>query len=234
MEPQTPASFIPKKSLDGGMRTRTSGAVGGLLFLIGLFLFVVSVTAAGAVFAYKGYLKTSISDKSASLQKAKEAFDLAAIEDLSRLDLRIKQAQVLLQRHIAPSAIFSFLSLQTLQNVQFVSFNYALQDDGSAAVDLEGVAASFSTVALQSDQFAASKALKDIVFSNIKVETDGKITFSVKATMDPSLISYARNLSVAPVVPIQPAATTTPATATTTTAAPAPVAPRPASTTPSL
>lgn len=234
MEPQTPASFIPKKSLDGGMRSRTSSAAGGLLFLIGLFLFVVSVTAAGAVFAYKGYLKTSIADKSDSLQKAKEAFDLAAIEDLSRIDLRIKQAQVLLQKHIAPSAIFSFLSLQTLQNVQFVSFNYGLQDDGSAAIDLEGVAASFSTVALQSDQFAASKALKDIVFSNIKVETDGKITFSVKATIDPSLINYARNLTVTPVVPVQaPTATTTPTTSTTTsTVTPAP--PRPASTTPSL
>ena len=50
MEPQTPASFIPKKSLDGGMRTRTSGALGGLFFLVGLFLFIVSVTAAGGVF----------------------------------------------------------------------------------------------------------------------------------------------------------------------------------------
>jgi len=237
MEPQTPASFIPKKSLDGGMRSRGSGAAGGLLFLIGLFLFVVSVTAAGAVFAYKGYLKTSIADKSDSLQKAKDAFDLAAIEDLSRIDLRIKQAQVLLQKHIAPSAIFSFLSLQTLQNVQFASFNYGLQDDGSAAIDLEGVAASFSTVALQSDQFAASKALKDIVFSNIKVETNGKITFSVKATIDPSLISYARNLTVAPTIPVVPvqtsAATTTPTTAATTSAL-TPTTPRPASTTPSL
>ena len=214
------------------MRSRTSSAAGGILFLIGLFLFIVSVVAAGAVFAYKGYLKTSITDKSDSLQKAKEAFNLSAIEDLMRVDLRIKQAQVLLQKHVAPSAIFSFLSLQTLQNVQFVSFNYALQDDVSAAVELEGVAASFSTVALQSDQFAASKALKDIVFSNIKVETDGKITFSVKATIDPSLINYARNLTTAPVVPGQTyTATTTQATTTSTIT---PILPKPASTTPSL
>ncbi len=234
MEPQTPASFIPKKSLDGGMRTRTSGALGGLFFLVGLFLFIVSVTAAGGVFAYKGYLKTSITDKSASLKKAKDSFNLAAIEDLTRVDLRIKQAGVLLQKHIAPSAIFSFLSLQTLQNVQFVSFNYALQDDGSAAVDLEGVAASFSTVALQSDQFAASKVLKDIVFSNIKVEAGGKITFSVKATIDPSLISYAKNLTVTPAIPAQTTMSTSTPAAIATTSAVVPVPPRPASTTPSL
>lgn len=214
MDPQMPASFIPKKSLDSSTRVRNSGALGGLLFLVGVFLFVVSVVAAGATFAYKGYLVKSIADKSASLQKTKEAFDLSAIENLLRIDLRIKQAGTLLQRHVAPSAIFSFLSLQTLQNLQFTSFNYALQDDGSAAVELEGIAAGFATVALQSDQFAASKALKDIVFSDIAVDEQGKVTFSVSATVDPSLINYGKNLNVAPGV-VQPEATTTPPVQTT-------------------
>lgn len=214
MDPQTPASFIPKKSLDSSARARNSGALGGLLFLVGIFLFIVSIVAAGATFAYKGYLVKSIADKSASLQKTKEAFDLSAIESLLRIDLRIKQAGTLLQRHVAPSAIFSFLSLQTLQNLQFTSFNYALQDDGSAAVELEGIAAGFATVALQSDQFAASKALKDIVFSDIAVDELGKVTFSVTATVDPSLINYGKNLNVAPGV-VQPQATTTPPVQTT-------------------
>jgi len=234
MEPQTPASFIPKKPLDSSMRARSSGAVGGFLFLIGLFLFVVSLLAAGASFAYKGYLKTSIEDKKASLQKAKEAFDLTTIESLMRVDLRMKQASILLQRHIAPSAIFSFLSAQTLQNVQFTSFNYALQDDGSAAIELEGMAASFSTIALQSDQFAASKALKDIVFSNINVGTEGKIAFSVKATIEPSLINYAKNLTASPAVPVM--ATSTPVAPAPTSTVPVvpPTATKPASTTPAL
>jgi len=214
MDPQTPASFIPKKSLDTSARARNSGALGGLLFLVGVFLFIVSIVAAGATFAYKGYLVKSIADKSASLQKTKEAFDLSAIENLLRIDLRIKQAGTLLQRHVAPSAIFSFLSLQTLQNLQFTSFNYALQDDGSAAVELEGIAAGFATVALQSDQFAASKALKDIVFSDIAVDPQGKVTFTVTATVDPSLINYGKNLNVAPGV-VQPQATTTPIVQTT-------------------
>ncbi len=215
MDPQTPASFIPKKSLDTSARARNSGALGGLLFLVGVFLFIVSIVAAGATFAYKGYLVKSIADKSASLQKTKEAFDLSAIENLLRIDLRIKQAGTLLQRHVAASAIFSFLSLQTLQNLQFTSFNYALQDDGSAEVELEGIAAGFSTVALQSDQFAASKALKDIVFSDIAVDPQGKVTFTVTATVDPSLINYGKNLNMVPGAAVQPQATTTPIVQTT-------------------
>jgi hypothetical protein len=72
----------------------------------------------------------------------------------------------------------------------------------------------FATVALQSDQFAASKALKDIVFSDIAVDELGKVTFSVTATVDPSLINYGKNLNVAPGV-VQPQATTTPPVQTT-------------------
>lgn len=217
MEPQTPASFIPKKSLDSSMRVRSSGALGGLLFLVGLFVFIVSVLSAGGVFAYERYLTASIADKSASLQKAKEAFDLSAIEALSRMDTRIKQAETLLQKHVAASAIFSFLSVETLQNVQFTSFEYALQDDGSAAIVLDGIAGSFSTLALQSDQFGASQALSDVVFSGIKIETGGKVTFNVKATVDPTLLNYARNLTITPAALPQAPATTTAATTATTT-----------------
>ena len=89
-------------------------------------------------------------------------------------------------------------------------------------------------MALQSDQFAASKVLKDIVFSNIKVEAGGKITFSVKATIDPSLISYAKNLTVTPAIPAQTTMSTSTPAAIATTSAVVPVPPRPASTTPSL
>ncbi|HVY72666.1 MAG TPA: PilN domain-containing protein [Candidatus Paceibacterota bacterium] len=205
MPPQAPPSFIPKKPLDTGTAYRAPGGVGFLLF-IALVIFIVSVVGAGGVFAWEKVTAGSITSKSESLQKAEGAFDLSTVEDLIRTSERIDNASVLLAAHVAPSAVFAFLSQQTLQNVQFTTFNYTLNNDDTAAVTMSGVADSFSSVALQSDQFGASKVLKDVIFSEIKNSAGGSVSFTVGATVDASLINYGKNLdnsSVAPNVPVQ-------------------------------
>lgn len=219
MPPQVPTSFIPKKPLDSGNAYRGGGGA-GLLFFIALFIFIASVVAAGAAFAYQNILRSSIADKTASLAKAEGAFDAATIQDLVRMDSRINNASTLLQKHVAPSAIFAFLAQQTLQNVQLTSFAYTLSNDNSASVVMAGVARSFSTVALQSDQFGASKLLRNIVFSDIKVAPGGAVTFSVSATIDPALINYAKNLGIAPAQPLPPPALPLPAATTSATTTP--------------
>lgn len=213
MDPQVQASFIPKKPLDTGIRPRGAGF--GLLFLIALLVFIASIVAAGAVFLYQQYLQNAIASKSNSLTLAEGAFDPSTIEDLLRLDSRINNAESLLAKHVAPSALFDFLSQQTLQNVSFSSFDYELQSDGSATLSLTGQADSFSTVALQSDQFGASQALKDVVFSNISVDQTGKIAFSVQATVEPALLLYSNALSGA--VSVTPPASGQATTTATTT-----------------
>jgi len=112
-----------------------------------------------------------------------------------RIDARIAQAKTLLAKHIAPSAIFNLLSSQTLQTVQFTDFGYTISEEGVPQISMSGVANSFSSVALQSDQFGGSKVLRDIVFSDISVDPTGKITFSVNATVDPSVVLYSKNLT---------------------------------------
>ena len=60
---------------------------------------------------------------------------------------------------------------------------------------MDGVADSFSTVALQSDQFDGNKLLKDVDFTGITSEpTTGRVQFSVSATVDPSVFSYTSTL----------------------------------------
>ncbi len=215
MDPLQQASFIPKRSLDAA-RGGGGGVFDGLLFFITLFLFIVSLAAAGGAFAYKNYIQNAIAQQSDSLQKAEAAFDPGAIEDLVRIDARINNAALLLQKHVAPSGLFAFLADQTLQTVQFTSLTYDLQSDGSAKITLAGVANSFSSVALQSDQFNADKVLKNVVFSGIAVDSTGHISFNVSATVDASVLNYAKNLGVSGAVPAA-AATTTPATPATTT-----------------
>jgi hypothetical protein len=209
MPPQAPTSFIPKKPLDTGRQYNEPGGL-GLLFFIALFVFVASLVGAGGVFAAKNFLAGSIADKSEQLAKAEGAFDLATVQDLIRMDARINNANTLLQNHVAPSALFAFLSQQTLVNVQFTSFDYTLTSGNSATVIMTGQGSSFSTVALQSDQFGASKLLKDVVFSNIKVGSSGTVTFNVAAAVDPALINYGKNLGNPAAVP-QPSVPAAPA-----------------------
>jgi hypothetical protein len=215
----TPTSFIPKKPLDAPTAYRESGGL-GFLFFASLLIFIASAVAAGGVYGYTTFLSTSIADKQASLQKAESEFDPEQINQLVLLDSRINSAKTLLVSHIAPSSIFAFLGQQTLPNVQFTTFVFGLNPDGSGSIVLSGSADGFATVALQSDQFnAASKILKNVVFSNVNTsnnsESGGKVTFSIAADVDPSFLSYARTLGSNTVSP-QPQATV-PATSTSPT-----------------
>lgn len=196
MDPQVSMSFIPKKSFDpSSSRGKRPGAV-GLLVLLSILIFIVSVAAAGGVFLYQGVLKQSITSKSASLALNEKAYDPGVIQELLRMDTRINEAQTLLGAHVAPSAIFAFLSMQTLENVQFTSFTYSQKSNSIINVQLKGLANSFSTIALQSDQFGASKLLRDVVFSGVNVDSaTGKVAFDVSAIIVPSLVLYSNALS---------------------------------------
>lgn len=195
MDPVGQGSFIPKESLTV---TRNAGGGLGLLSLLGLLIFVLSIVSAGGVFAYERILNSQIAEKDESLRLAEGAFDAGTIQDLLRLDNRLIQAQALLQRHVSPSAIFYFLSANTLEWVQLSSFDFALQPDGTAKIALGGIADSFSSVALQSDRFGGSKVLRDVVFSGITISESGKVNFSVGSSVDPALILYSRNIEQAP------------------------------------
>ena len=201
MDPQAPASFIPKKPL---VETRSGvGASAGLLTLVSVLLFVLSLAGAGGVFAYMGILNASLNSKDASLKAAEGAFEPDVIANLGRLDARLMQVQKLLGTHLAPSGLFDFLSTITLTQVQFTNFSFKKQADGSAVITLQSTCDSFSTVALQSDQFGSTRLLKDVVFSDVAIGASGKVSFSVKATADPSLYLYSKQAVSAQAMPVQ-------------------------------
>ncbi len=195
MDPQVSTSFIPKKPL-AEARSSGGGAY-GLIFLLGLLIFITSILAAGGAFLYVRYLSVSVEGKKASLAKYQEAYDLPTIQTLVRFDSRITESRKILQKHLAPSAIFFFLSDQTLEKVRFTDFSYSLSgSEHSVDITMTGITDSFATVALQSDKLGSSKSLRDVIFSSISIEKDGKVGFSVSAKVDPALIYYGNNLNV--------------------------------------
>ena len=190
MDPQVGTSFIPKRPLGETAR----GSASGFLFLVSLLIFIASIVAGGGAFGYGVLLNQQVASKSASLANAQGAFDPPAIQDLLRVDARIQNARRVMDKHTAPSALFAFLSQNTLATVQFTAMNYAISADGSASLTLDGQAKTFSDVALQSDAFGGGKILKDVIFSSINVAQNG-VTFTVKATVSPSFLLYKSTLA---------------------------------------
>jgi hypothetical protein len=225
-----PPSFIPKKPVTNAARLGGSRAMGMVIFFIALLIFIASDIGAGIAFFTEQYLKKQISDKSTKLQQDQAAFDLPTIEDLGRLDQRMKNGESLMQRHYTAMTPLVYLGDQTLQNVQFTNYSYKVDTEGETTISLSGVASGFGSVALQSDQFSASKKFKDVVFSNIIMNPTGKgVGFSVSMALDPSLISYADSLgsqtgTTTTVTPMTPGTTftmpPTPATSSTPSAMP--------------
>ncbi len=188
MDPQVRTSFIPKKPVTAAYAERRSPV--GIFLIVSIALFLGSFLAAGGVFGYLSYLKQSIASKSESLERSQKAFEPAVIEELVRLDSRMKLGQEVLSSHVAPSAIFSFLEQTTLASVRFRDFEYALDGSGNAQISLSGQARTFSDVALQSDEFGKQQVLKDLFFDGINTDQVGNVVFSVHASLAPNALSY--------------------------------------------
>lgn len=188
MAEQFQTSFIPKKTFDVGAPkpARTTGVV----FTVAGILFALSLVSAGGVFAYERYLESSIANKREALQRAREAFEPELIRELSHLDTKIQTAEQLLNNHLAISGIFDLLQDTTLETVRFTSFSYAIEPEG-IRLSMVGEARSFSSVALQSDEFTENRFISQPVFSGLTLDEQGDVLFSATALVSPAVASYS-------------------------------------------
>jgi hypothetical protein len=192
-EPKTHTSFIPKKSLTAPRR-QTKGSSIGIFFLFTLVIFIGAIALAIGVFLYQQFVLKSIEQKSASLERASAAFEPAIIQEISRLDTRIKSAQDILDNHKSISAFFDLLEVSTLESVSFENLDYKTDEGGKTGISMQGRARNFSSVALQSDVFGKNKFIQEPIFSDLNLDKKGDVVFSFSAFIDPRLISYGNSV----------------------------------------
>jgi hypothetical protein len=192
MPDNVPASFIPKKS--SAVRRPTTSARVGLFFLISVIAFVLALASAIGVFIYGGITKRNIESKAASLERAKDAFEISLIEELSRLDNRIESSKRILGNHVVLTTLFSALGDSTLKSVKFDAFSLSSNEKEEVKMNLSGVARDYASIVLQSEVLAESKFFKNIIFSNLGLDFFGDVTFDIEATVDDSLISFEDNI----------------------------------------
>lgn len=192
MEIGSKSSFIPKDAATPvARRPQSRTTFSDLLVLISVVLLIASIALAAGVFLYLQYLQTASASKLEQLRRAKEAFDPALIQDLTRLDDRINAADTILSQHTAPSIVFHLLEQLTLQTVSFKSFKYEAADAQSIKIEMDGIAQSVNSIALQADYLSKSGAIVSPIFSNIDRKADG-VHFSLSATLNPQPLKYAQ------------------------------------------
>ena len=199
MEGGIQSSFIPKDAgtVTTAPRLERSGGLSDLLLLVAIVLFVASCALGGAVFLYKQYLETTAASKVQELQAARAAFDPNLIQQLTRLDDRMRAAEGVLTAHIAPTAFFAALEQATLTTISFKSLDLQATDPKKITIHMAGIARSVNSIALEADLLSKNGVVTNPIFSGISRQADG-VHFDLVALLNPSAIGYIGFISGAP------------------------------------
>lgn len=190
MEDRVTTSFIPKAALKVERTEVKRTSPVALVNIVASAILIVTILAAGGIFAFERYLVQAVESKRQSLERSRAAFEPATIKELARLETRISAGSALLKNHTAVSHLFDELEKLMLTSVRFSNFSYDIADPTRTLLSASGEASSFNAVALQSDAFSKSSIITDPVFSNVNISKTGTILFEFTAVIDTSRIGY--------------------------------------------
>ena len=212
MDPKFQSSFIPKNPT---AFTATGAVVGrrvedrGLLSFLALIIFIISILLAIGMVGYKFYLKYRIETMGADLEKALTTIvpEPEIVRELIRFDNRIISTRELIAKHHVLSHLFEFLEISTPKAVRFNDFRYSTTEQG-IELSMRGEARGYAALALQADIFSKSEDFKDPIFSDLNLNERGDVDFSFKTRIDPSLLSYSKEIKRSDVPIVTPTSTT--------------------------
>lgn len=217
MEPKFQSSFIPKGPIatSGSVSRLSRESNRGLLGTLAIFVFTFSVLISLGVFGYELLLKANINKMGGNLASAKASLEPDKIVKIANLDERIVSTGELLENHVALSPLFDYLEASTLKTVRFSDFRYDSNEKG-LMLSMRGQARGYAAVALQSEIFNQSQYIKQPIFSDLDLDEKGNVTFTFRAVLDPSFISYKKATSGLPIPETQTQQTPVPVVSTTT------------------
>lgn len=193
MDTRLRTSFIPKKNLI--LKSEEKGVrVSFNLFLsLGMIVFFLMVATSGGIYFYKVLIQNKITEQGVTLEKAKKAFEPSFIAETERLDDRLIAAKSVLANHVVALPVFALLEELTLKTIRFTKLNYQNKKSEVPTIELEGVAQSYTSVALQSDSFAGDERIKNPIFSGVGLTDEGAVKFSFRSQINPALVSFKTN-----------------------------------------
>ena len=196
-------SFIPKKPLV----TRSGSTVnfGGLFLFLSIAIFILSIGGYGAVYFYDVTIKNSIVSLDTQIAKQKTIVTPDDVNNLFNFDQRVRTAKDLLYldtlnnpsdttQHITLIPLLGLLGQSTLKTVRFSDFKYSDIDNKKIEIRMSGEAMGYPSIALQATAFEATKEFQNIVFSDLNLGANQRVTFNLVMNVKPELVSYANML----------------------------------------
>ncbi len=196
MDKEFKTTFIPKRELSTGnapVQSATSRKAQSAVNLLAILLLVTAIISVAGVYLYKLRLATMVNAKIESINLAEKAFEPSVILDLKKLDIRLRAATELLDKHVAVVDFFESFGETTLPDIQYsgISINFA---EEFPTVSTTGEARSYLVIAQQSDLFEENRFVQNAIFSNFTRTESGRITFGLTFSINPELLIYGRTL----------------------------------------
>lgn len=183
------ASFIPKKEVRSRARRGTSRAAAGanIFLLIGVIVFLTALLASLGVFLWGEQLDAANSRALETLEKNRDSYGIAAIEEFIDINNRMKSAELILQNHVNVTNVFDLLEQDTLSDIYLSNFSFDTLGD-EVSVSARGFAPTYAHVALQADQYSANNLIKDLILSGVNQSREGGIQFDLAFTVDRDIL----------------------------------------------
>lgn len=196
MDTRFRTSFVPKKALAIKETAPHGGSSVHLFLALGAIIFFLTLAVSTGLYLYKTLLNKAIEEKSVALENAKKAFEMSFIIDAKRLDARIKAARQILATHRRITPVFEALSELTLQTVRYKSLTYSNAPGTQSLLSMEGEAKGYASVALQSDAFAQSGKIENLIFTDVRPGSGpgGGVSFRFSGLVRPDMTLYSNTL----------------------------------------
>lgn len=189
LPPTIPTSFVPKPASVATRRFRTD--LTGAFSFFGYSVLGVVILLTIGVFFYERVLIGIQNSKDAELAKIDAAIDPATAKVFVQLRDRLNSGTGLLDKHIAFSGFFSLIEDILPSTVRLSSIRLSIDDAKKIKLTGSGIAKSFNALAFTSTSFATSNHIKEAIFSNIVVNKDDSVSFSLSANLNPALIAFS-------------------------------------------
>lgn len=187
MAPDFQSSFIPKEPVSNEVFKKKKAGIFGIL---AVSLFICSLVIAGALTLYKKMVKDEIQNLQSELAQSEKNIDKDAIDNILRFNTKLGIIKTVFEKHQAVSNVINSLASSTVKSVYYTEFAYGGTSEDKLNVIVSGLAPSYGAIALQEDVLKKNKDFSSMIFSDLQLAEDGRVSFKITISVDPKASIY--------------------------------------------
>lgn len=187
-------SFMPQQPLlrvEGG--NRRSEPL-NLALVVGIIVFFVTLSVAGAMYFYKAKLDKEVLAKGQLLADQEKKFSVDEITVYKNLQTSLATAKKLVDSHTIFSVILDTIETHAAENVGLTAFDYKKEESG-VKLSVSGQAPSYAAVYFQVQEWRKTPHVKKVDVTTLALdERTSVVGFGATIDIDSSYLDYAQVL----------------------------------------